>query len=167
MALSPEKQAVRNAQIVRDRADHNMSWAKIAKKHGITDRMCRKVYRRWMEEAGPTAPEDPLEVVDGLLRGFNADVWEATEAIDLAWDQKQPNSVISGVRTRMDARIKAIELLQATGRLPKDLGTLHVEHDVRFLIEQIVEVFDEHDVPVAVRRALMDRLRPAALNAGD
>lgn len=167
MALSLEKRVQRNAQIVRDRFDARMSWPQIAKKHGITDRACRKIVRQWLEEDGPTAPEDSLQVVDDLLRGFNSDVWEATEAIDLAWEQGLPNAIIGGIRTRMDARIKAVELLQATGRMPKDLGTLHVEHDVRFLIEQIVEVFDEHGVDPKVRRALMTRLRPATLNAGD
>jgi hypothetical protein len=163
MPLSPEEQTARNAQIVRDRAEHELSWAKIAEKHGITDRQCRNIFRRWMEHGAPIETRDPIELVDDLLRGFMTDLWEFTEVADAGWKTRNLNVVVGAVRSRMDARVKAIELLQATGRLPKDLGKLRVEHDVRFLIEQVIEVFDEFKVPREAQEALIARLHPQAL----
>ncbi len=159
--LSPEKQTARNALIVKDRIGERMEWNAISKKHNLSPRMCRYVVRRWMEEGGENVTyEQPTQVVDDLLAGYRTDLWELTEAADAAWEQENIPAVVSAVKHRMDARQRAIELLQATGRLPKNLGQLRVIYDVRFLVEQVMEVFDEHQVPVAARRALLDRLGP-------
>jgi hypothetical protein len=163
MPLSPEQQTKRNALIVRARVDEELSWEKIGEKHDLSPRQCRNVYRRWMEQGAPIGTTDPIEMVDDLLRGFMTDLWEFTEAADAAWEAKNLNAVVGAVRSRMDARVKAIELLQATGRLPKDLGKLRVEHDVRFMIEQVIGVFEEYDVPEEAQQALIERLHPQAL----
>jgi hypothetical protein len=162
--LSPAQQAKRNGQIVRDR-QADMTWPQIAQKHGVSPRGCRFIYRDWMTNAGPTVDHDPVRVVDDLLRGFLTDLWEFTEAADAAWQRGNVAVVVGAVRSRMDARSKAVELLQATGRLPKDLGRLRVEIDLRFVIDQIIEVFDEYDVSQNAREALVSRLEKPALEA--
>jgi hypothetical protein len=159
--LSPEQQTARNAKVVTDRIKLGLTWVEVAKRNGVKERQCRYIVRRWMEEGGANVSyADPTKVVDDLLAGYQADHWELTEAADAAWEQNNINAVIGAVKNRMDARQKTVELLQATGRLPKNLGQLRVIYDVRFLIEQVMEVFDQHDIPVAARRALVEKLGP-------
>lgn len=140
-----------------------MSWEEIAKRVGVTGRQARSDYRSFVETLGDTGPDDPVELVDNLLRGFQADLWEFTEAADTAWEQQNVSGVVAAVRSRMDARAKIMELLQATNKLPKNLGTLRVERDVRFMIEVVVGVFDEFEVPAEAKRVLLERLEPQAL----
>lgn len=150
---------------MRDR-QADLTWEQIAAKHDISARMCRYIYRDWMANAAPTLQADPVQVVDDLLRGFLTDLWEFTEVADAAWQRNQYAVVVGAVRSRMDARSKAVELLQATGRLPRDLGRLRVEIDMRFVIEQIIDVFDEFKVPEGAREALVERLERPALVSG-
>jgi hypothetical protein len=161
VGLTSTQRAKRNAQVVRDRLEAELPWEEIAKRNGINARHCREVVRSWLGEAGPTADEDPIKVVDDLLRGYSTDLWELTEAANAAWDERNVAAVIAAVRSRMEVRNKAVELLQATGRLPKDLGRLRVEVDVRWLTEVILEIFARHQVPAAARRELMEALRPS------
>jgi hypothetical protein len=157
----------RNARLVADRLEHNMSWAELAKKHDLTEVYCRRIVREWKENQAPPVERDPMAVVDDLLRGYQADLWEFTEAADAAWQEGQFNNVIGAVRSRMEARTRVVELLQATGRLPRDLGRLRVEIDMRFVIDQIMETFAEFEVPEAAREALVTRLEYPALTAGE
>lgn len=65
----------------------------------------------------------------------------------------QPNNVIGALKTIADLRGKEIALLQETGLLPKNLGRLEMELDVRRLQEVVLIVIDrfvpEEDRPNA------------------
>src|SRR4051812_12008586 len=109
MPPPPEQQAKRNLRIVMERHG-GATWDTLAERHNLSARRCRAIYRSWMEQGGPIAPDDPVEVIDGLLRGLNTDEWELTEAVDQAWEDNNLAAVIGGTRARADTRMRAIEL---------------------------------------------------------
>ena len=160
--MNSEQRVARNRRLVRDRLERGVPWKVLARDYDVTERGARYIVRTFLQrgEGMEHAYDEPTKVVDELLAGYRTDLWELNEAVELAWGQRNATALVGGVKARMDARQRIIELLQATNRLPKNLGHLSVIYDVRFLVEQVVEVFDEHDVPPEARRALLDRLGP-------
>jgi hypothetical protein len=56
-----------------------------------------------------------------------------------------------------------MELMMSVGLLPRDLGLIRHEIDVRRLTRTIVEVFDRHGLPSEVRMDVAEALRAGSL----
>jgi hypothetical protein len=164
LKVTAQEKVVRDAKVVVDRLKEGMTWAEVAKANDVSVRMARYIVRDYFASGtGQAAGKytDPTKIVDDLVAGYESDLWELTEAADLAWELNNVNALVGAIKGRMDARARLVEILQATNRLPKNLGQLSVIYDVRFLVEQVMLVFNEHDVAIEVKRDLLARLRPA------
>jgi hypothetical protein len=147
--------AQRNADIVRDRA-RMMSWDKLAKKYGISDRQARRVVADWRDANKDELKQiDPLGTVLEILEQYEAAQEELSEAADKAREKEQYRTVVAAVGKRADIMRAAVELRQAMGLLPKNLGKLRVEFDINFIAAQFVRIMEENDVPVNVREELV------------
>jgi hypothetical protein len=63
----------------------------------------------------------------------------------------------------MNALTRTAELMQATGILPHDLGTLRLELDVQSLAVKLVTVLTEQGATPEMKRAILDTLRADAV----
>jgi hypothetical protein len=70
---------------------------------------------------------------------------------------------IAAINAQMNALTRTAELMQATGILPHDLGTLRLELDVQTLAVRLVTVLTEQGATPDMKRAILDTLRADAV----
>lgn len=151
----------RDRRIVADRA-RGLSWQKIAGRHEVDERTCRRAWQAWMDEEKPNLTgRDPLDVVFELVQHYEAWSEELAEIADAA---EQDNNKIGAIKAQIDCELRKTELLQATGILPKQLGKLRVEMDIRYMTTQILALFDKYGMPVDAQRELLAVLGRAQPN---
>jgi hypothetical protein len=158
--LTAAQKVERDRDLFDDRM-RGLTWAVISEKYKITPEQGRRIVKEQREALRPKLQDaDPFDIV-----------WESVERYeqmyadlaDIALDPKAgENARVGAINSQARILAQKDELLQKAGILPQNLGKLRVEHDVRFIVSAIIKVFDEHKVPVEVRRAVLNTLRPAS-----
>jgi hypothetical protein len=75
-------------------------------------------------------------------------------------DEAEGNVRISAINAQLNALTRTAELMQATGLLPHDLGTLRLELDVQALGVRLVTVLTEQGATPEMKKAILAALRP-------
>jgi len=146
----------RNQELIRDRL-RGQSWTYLSEKYGIQARVCMKIYKEWRDENAPTYQgRDPIAIVHSMLDRLEAWVEQLAEIADEA----EGNVRISAINAQLNALTRTAELMQATGLLPHDLGTLRLELDVQALGVRLVTVLTEQGATPEMKRAILNALRP-------
>lgn len=136
-----------------------MKWAAIAEKYEMTERGAHGIWDAFRDQAKPVLRgRDPIDLVWEMTERYEAWIEQLAE---LAATADNDNARVGAIRAQLDAQVKQSDLLQATGILPRNLGKLRVEADVRFVATKLVEILDKRKVPVDVQREIMDVLRPS------
>lgn len=163
--LRGEALAQRNHDLVVDRLQP-MSWAALAAKYGISDRMCRKIFYAWAKknEEGRTVSDfqgrDPIEIVWESAARYERWIEQLAR---LAFGAEVQDSVrVGAINSASNIQQKLIDLLQATGILPKQLGKLRIEADIRYVAQAILQVFDEEGVPEQTRERVIRAIQSAS-----
>lgn len=149
------KRQERNDQIIGLSA-RGVSERQIAATFGVERTTVQRVKREWRASAPTLRNADPLEIIDEMLIGFQADL---EELAFLSASAKSDNARIGAINARMVAREKIMHLLQSTGVLPHDLGKLKIEVDVRYIAARLVAIMGKHEVAEDIQRELMEALR--------
>lgn len=160
--------AARHTQVVRLRLA-GRTWAEIAEEVGLTDRACRAAWYAFRDsEKTLMVEEDPLDVVFEHIAGFkelrrlSAEVFAESAAVPAK--DKDGNFVklkgggylmaganssvrVAALKLVAEMRVREIDLRQQTGLLPRNLGKLQVELDVRWILDQVFLLLQKHDVP--------------------
>lgn len=142
------------------------SHAQIAQEFGVNDRTVQRVWAEWRDrEKQALLDEDPMEVVLEHLIGFRDLRLKAAEVFHEAAGSTVPtydnegnqtgavqlgansNARVGALRLMMDLRAREIDLRQGTNLLPKNLGKLQIELDVRHVVDQMVSLFMKYDLP--------------------
>jgi hypothetical protein len=148
------EQARRNEDIVAARM-RGISYRHLARTYGMSKSRVHQIHQEFREEDGTLRNQDPVEVVDEMLEGFQSDI---EELVLLGATTQQDSVRVSSITARMAARQKIIDLLQELGVLPKDLGQLSVQLDARMTAMKVLGVLKQHNVPIEVLRDLHDAL---------
>ena len=162
VALSPTARL----DLIRDRLKP-MGFAQLAAKYGVTETTARTIFYQWArenEERGISglSKRDPIEIVWESVARLES--W-ITQLADIAYDPDAENSHrTAAIRAQMDAQAKLTDLLQATGILPKHLGRLRIEADVRYVAQTIIQVLQEEQVPESVQERIIGAIRGASSN---
>ena len=149
------EKVARDRQIVADRLS-GLPWSAISERHGLQERQLRNIFNAWQKDgAAELAAEDPAELVYEFLeryRRVEEDLAQAAEEAD--------NSAarVGALRMRVEAIDRQVQLMQASGHLPRELGQLRVSADIESVAARIVAVFHDHDVPEAATRAVIEAL---------
>ena len=154
--LTAKEKLLRDEALVRDRL-RRMSWADLGEKYGVTARAAQYVWAKWREANDPAAEirgRDPVEIVYDMLGAYEAWIEQLAEVAS----REDGMAKISAINAQMSAQDKAVQLCQATGILPRDLGTLRIEVDVRVLAQRVLAVLNDHGVGSEVRDALLEAL---------
>lgn len=164
---APE-QAARDAEIVGLRL-RGVSAGQIAETYNISARRVGQIMDAWRKTNPPLRVKDPLEIVDELLEQYGG---ASEELAMISASSNNGPTRVGAIKARMEVLKQTTELLQAIGVLPKDLGKLRVELDIRFVAETIMRVMDEENVPVEIQEKLVAALErgrqaeAAAVSAG-
>jgi hypothetical protein len=155
----PEREA-RNAELIRDKL-RGQGWAYLSSKYGLTVRQCQDIYGKWREQNQTTYQgRDPIAIVHSMLDRMESWIEQLAEVADAtATDMTK----IAAINAQMAATTRAAELMQATGILPHDLGTLRLELDVQTLAVRLVTVLTEQGATPDMKRAILDALRTDAV----
>jgi hypothetical protein len=148
----------RDEMIVALRA-RGVSQRQVAATFAVSKETVARVCRLYRESHPTLRSYDPLEVIDEMLEGYQADLEELAL---LASTARSETAKVSAIVARMTCREKIVALLQSTGVLPHDLGKLRLEVDVRYIAQQVIAVLARHDVAEDVQRELLAALRGEA-----
>jgi hypothetical protein len=154
--MNTVEKAKRNAEIIVDRA-LGMTWPQIAAKHSITARGAQMVYRQWRDDAMEAYNEDEaLELAFDYKTRF-----EAVEArfAEIASSSINDAARVGALRSLVTTTVQRLALDQAVGRLPRNLGKLRVELDVRHVSQVVVATMKKHGVPEEAMREIQLALR--------
>jgi LPS sulfotransferase NodH len=158
--MSEIEREERNAEIVRDRL-RGQSWEYLAEKYNLTIRQIRDIYNGWRADNQPTYQgRDPIEIVHSMLDRLNSWVEQLAEVADTA---SADATRIAAINAQLNALTRTAELMQATGILPHDLGTLRLELDVQTLAVKLVTVLTDQGATPEMKRAILETLRADAL----
>lgn len=145
-APAPERKAMdvfaqynRNIKIVNDRV-RGLPWPEIAAEACLSEIRCKQIFALW-RETNPTLRErDPMEIVDDALRTYEALIGDLEKDAIAA---KPGTSVAVGARNaKLRAMREMLELLQAVGSLPADLGSLGAVIDGQIVADRVVTVLE-------------------------
>lgn len=153
--LRTRELAERNDLIVAMRA-RGIGERQVAASFGIDERQVYRIMAEFRDSHPKLREADPLQVIDDMLIGFQADLEELAQ---LSVEAKTENARVGAINARMHARDRIISLLQSTGVLPHDLGKLSVEIDVRYIAQKVVTVLGRHHISEEVQRELLEALR--------
>lgn len=158
--LTNAEREARNTELIRDKL-RGQGWPYLSAKYDLTVRQCQDIYGTWREQNQPTFQgRDPIAIVHGMLDRMESWVEQLAEVADAtATDMTK----IAAINAQMAATTRAAELMQATGILPHDLGTLRLELDVQTLAVRLVTVLTEQGATPELKRAILDALRSDAV----
>lgn len=150
----------RDAELIRDRL-RGQSWPYLAEKYGLTQAWCKRIYTAWREQNQSTYQgRDPIAIVHSMLDRLES--W--TEQLAEVADASSADTVkIAAINAQLNALTRTAELMQATGILPHDLGTLRLELDVQTLAVRLVTVLTEQGATPEMKRSILETLKADAL----
>ena len=155
--LTEDERLERNAELVRDRL-RGQSWAYIAEKYNIQIPQCQKIYGDWRQQNQSTyVGRDPIAIVHSMLDRLESWVEQLAEVADSSGTD---TTRIAAINAQLNALTRTAELMQATGILPHDLGTLRLELDVQTLAVKLVTVLTEQGATPEMKRAILEALKP-------
>ena len=150
----------RNNELIRDKL-RGQGWAYLSAKYDLTVRQCQDIYGQWRDQNQTTYQgRDPIAIVHGMLDRMESWVEQLAEVADSTTTEA---TEIAAINAQMSALTRTAELMQATGILPHDLGTLRLELDVQTLAVRLVTVLSEQGATPELKRAILDALRTDAL----
>ena len=140
-----------------------LSWVTIAARYGLSERQCQTILADYRASHPRLRERDPVEILDDMLDAYAA----AQEDLAMvAATTKHDATKAGAIRTRIDALAAQTHLLMQVGVLPRDLGVLRADIDVRAMAREMVAVLNEFEVPVEARRGCLTRSAPAKNGVG-
>jgi hypothetical protein len=149
--MNAREKIVRDNQIVASRM-RGLSWATVAATYGLSERQCQTILEDYRASHPRLRERDPIEILDDMLDRYES----AQEELALvSATTKHDATRVGAIRTRLDVLAAQANLLMLVGVLPRDLGQLRQDLDVRDLAQKTLAVFDAHNVPVEAKRELL------------
>jgi hypothetical protein len=153
--MNAREKTSRDNDIVAARM-RGLSWATIAENYGLSERQCQTILEDYRASHPRLRERDPIEIVDDMLERYEA----AQEELALvSATTKHDATRVGAIRTRLAALEAQANLLTLVGVLPRDLGVLRQDIDLHAMGDELVSVLNKFEVPIEVRRALLEALR--------
>lgn len=144
--LTTAQKSVRDTLIVERRL-LGWEWPEIAAETGLSIKQCQRNFKDRVDLMPKLASMDPLEIIEVLVKGFQSSVIDF-ERMAMAYADRNPSAAVGAKRAAVDTREKLGSLLQSTGQLPHDLGTLHHIYEIRVVAKKIVELVQTFEARV-------------------
>lgn len=141
--MTAAEQYVRNENVVAARIQRRQ-WADIAQEYGLSTRRCKQIYAEW-QSANPTMRHnDPVEIVDELLTGYDRILSELAAVVKKT---ENDNARVGALNSMRATYREMAELLQAINVLPQNLGDLTIHLDANVMAERVMAVIERYEVP--------------------
>lgn len=161
--LSTAAAAKRHAKVIELRAS-GLAWASVAVQVGLAESSCKEVWKKWSDEGKlEIQGTDPIAVVLEQITRLDVAIGELAEIASNKTNQAAARVGAIGAKARLMAQ--QVELLQAVGLMPKQLGRLAIELDVRFVSQQMFVILEKY-VPKA-RLAQAENEFASLIDRGD
>lgn len=160
--LTNAEKSVRDTLIV-ERVALGWPWADIAAEAGLSQEQCKRNYKARIAALPKLMEMDPLKIVELLVQGFQSSVIDF-EKMAQEYADRSPNAAVGAKKAAVETRKEIAGLLQATGQLPNELGTLRHLYDIRVTVQALVGLVDRFVVEINDVR-LPKRQRRAVLEA--
>jgi hypothetical protein len=172
--MSSKERVARDARIVSLRAQ-GFTWDSIGEEVGLSARQCRVVWAQWRDQEKLEIQQlDPLDIVFDMLARLDAQIEQLGHLGLEARATRNYNAAVGAVRAQGAAQEQMMNLMLETGVMPRHLGKIQVELEIRYVVTKILSIFDEYGMPPEARVKLLDVFRRAetggaraALSAGD
>lgn len=165
-AKNAAEKVERDKQIVAAKA-RSLSTPTVAKTFNVSEATVEKVMAEYRKSQPSLRSIDPIQVVEETIFELRGAIEELAL---LSSSSKQDAVRVGAVAKRVDTIDKLTKLMQTTGVLPNDLGTLKVDMDVRAFASVVLRVFKEAEIPAETVGQVMDEIRKftgRALPPGD
>lgn len=130
----------------------------IASALDVTERTVFKAWEEFKELAAQEfAAEDPEDAVWQALLEYDGLKTELYDVLETTVSSMNLSAKVGAARAIGEMLERQLELRQATGRLPKNLGELAVKIDLRHVETQVIAVLRNH----GASRELLEDLRNA------
>lgn len=153
-AKNAAEKVQRDRQIVAAKA-RALSDATVAETFGVSERHVQNVMAEYRESQPSLRTIDPIETVEQVLFELRGTIEELAL---ISSSTKQDAVRVGAISKKLDATKQMTALMQATGVLPNDLGTLKVDMDVRAFAATVLRVFTEEGVPQETVAKVMDEI---------
>jgi hypothetical protein len=139
--LTPAARIVRDGLIVRRRAQ---GWPlrAIAEEAGLSERHVTNIIKQAAQDSETSSllKQDPIQVIEWALDEHQR-TYDAYSSV--AADAGNDQVLMQALRSREQSLDRIVKLLQATGKLPKELGTLRQVIDFRGIAQEMVRKIQE------------------------
>lgn len=157
--LSAAHQQLRDTRMLV-RYAQGWTWPMIAAEAGMTLSGAKRAVRARRENAPIVLSIDPAKIIEDMAEQLTLSIGDF-EAMAAAFLGTNPNAAIGAKRSANDAREQLLRLIQATGRLPQELGALRHLIDLRAIGIRMLDAVDgferrvnDLEVDAATRREL-------------
>jgi hypothetical protein len=99
---------------------------------------------------------DPIAVVERAYSRYEGIIEDLREIVATA---TQGSTQVGAIKAEMVAIEAQMGLLQAVGVLPRSLGELRIEVDLRTMMREAIKVFEDYGMPIEARDAFADALK--------
>jgi hypothetical protein len=139
--LTNAEKTVRDTLIV-ERVALGWNWPDIAKEAGLSQEQTKRNYRARMKALPKLLEMDPMKIIELLVEGFQSSVIDF-EVMAREYAERNPSAAVGAKKAAVETRKDLAQLLQATGQLPHELGTLRHLHDIRMTVRHLLGHVDK------------------------
>lgn len=154
-AKTSAEKVERDRNIVAAKA-RSLSTATVAQTFDVSERTVETVMAEYRASQPSLRSVDPIEVVEQTIFELRGAIEELAL---ISSNAKQDAVRVGAVSKRVDTIKQLTHLMQSTGVLPNDLGTLKVDMDVRAFASVVLNVFKEEGIPEEAVARVMDEIR--------
>lgn len=129
------------ARLILEMKSRGYEEQEIAEEVGLNTRQVRKIWARERDRPD-LITQDPVTIVQEVLEGYQRDMHVFSTIVLEAAQNENTSGMISALNGRAITQDKIIRLLQAMGRLPREMGTLRHVIDFRGIAQEMVRVLE-------------------------
>jgi hypothetical protein len=142
--LTAAAQQVRDTLMIQ-RLAQGWDYHAIAAEAGISVSAAKRAIKARQEAAPLRLNADPVEVIERIFEGYQLSVGDLEAMAAEAQKKGQLSAAVGAKKAANEARDRMVAVLQATGRLPQELGALRHLIDLRAVAVRMNDTMDEFD----------------------
>jgi hypothetical protein len=137
--LNSAELAVRDTLIVTRRAQ-GWSFEAIAKEVKLSRTATETAYERKRASMTSLLELDAKKILEGLIEGLQFSVGDLEQLAVAALEERNVSAAVQAKKAANEAREKLQDLLQTTGILPNDLGTIRHQIEFHVVVVEVVNL---------------------------
>lgn len=132
------QRSIRDSRIVALRG-MGFGFKDIGEMVGLSTRQTERNYYDRVENLPDLLEMKPLEVIRNLIHGFQNAILDFEQ---MAQDADQTSAAVGAKKGANESRVHLLRLLQATGQLPYELGTMRHEVEVGHVVTVLLDTVE-------------------------